>query len=361
MDDQQGNVIDGTARARQWRLARSKMSAATEDAAARSDAPKSIAGSLLVPADMLPAASPADRRPNGDWQSRSTDQPPPGSSAVPADNGADNDTVQQNPFLLPEAAVTTAGRGARPARRRMITAWLTRSAAGTADEIRAAPPRGPRIALRGDVEQAPRRGKPWATRGTNARERSQHLWLGRSVIVSAILLSVAAVSVIGIASQTNSSGAGPRPAGTVAPAFSPIAGAGATAKRVIGALGVLEQQVRTSRARRDVVQADRRPREKSRARTRHVRSRHSVSRRGTSPPATAPSGAPNTSSHIGSSSSPVYYSPAAASSPITNQPAPTATQSAPQPSPTVTHSAPQPAGPSGPGGTVGSNCNPKCS
>ena len=37
-----------------------------EDQKARSDAPKSIAGSLLVPADMLPAASPADRRPNAD-------------------------------------------------------------------------------------------------------------------------------------------------------------------------------------------------------------------------------------------------------------------------------------------------------
>jgi len=307
---------------------------------------------------MLPAASPADRRLNGDWQSRSTDQPPPGSSAVPADNGAD--AVQQNPFLLPEAAVTTVGRGARPARRRMIAAWLTRSAAGTADEIGAAPLRGPRVAPRVNVEQAPRRGKRWATRGTNARERSQHLWLGRSVIVSAILLSVAAVSVIGIASQTNSSGAGPRPAGTVAPAFSPIAGAGATAKRVIGVLGVFAHQVRTSRARRDVVQADRRPREKSRARTRHVRSRRSVSRRGSSPPATAPSGAQSTSSYGGSSFSSVYR-PAAASSPITSQPAPTVTQSVPQPSPTVTQSARQPAGPSGPGGTVGSNCNPKCS
>ena len=237
----------------------------------------------------------------------------------------------------------------------MIAALLTRSV-GAADDIGGAPPSGPRIVPRGDVEQAPQRAKRWATMGTYARDCSHHLRLGSAVIVSAVLLSLAAVSVIGIASQTNSSGARPRRAGIVAAALSPVVGAGATAKRVIGALGVLEHQVRTSRARRDAVQADRRPRKKSRARTRHVSSRRSVKRRGSSPPATAPS----TRSYSSSSSSPVY-SPAAASPPITSQPAPTVTQSAPQTAPTVTQSAPQPAGPSGPGGTVGSNCNPKCS
>jgi hypothetical protein len=359
MDDQQGNVIDGTARARQWRLARSKTPAATQDAEARSDAPKSIAGSLLVPADMFPVASPGDQHPNGDEQSRATERPP-GCGAVAADRGADEDTVHQNPFLLPQAAaVASAGRGTRPARRRLIAALLTRSV-GAAEEIGLVPPGGPRIALRGDVEQAAQRAKRWATRGKYARDGRHPLRPGRAVIVSAVLLSVVAVSVIGIASQTNSSGAGPRPAGTVTAAFSPIAGAGATAKRVIGALGVFEHHVRTGRARGGAVQADRRPREKSRARTRHVRSRRSARRRGSSPPATAPSGAPSTSSHSSPSSSPVH-SPAAASSPITSQPAPTVTQSAPQPSPTVTQRALQPAGPSGPGGTVGSNCNPKCS
>jgi hypothetical protein len=308
---------------------------------------------------MLPVASPGDPRPNGDRQSRASERPP-GSGAVAAASGADDDTVHQNPFLLPDtAAAASAGRSTRPARRRVIAALLTRSA-GAANQIRAAPPRGPRIAVRDDVEQAPQRSKRWATMGTYARGCSRHLRLGSAVIVSAVLLSLAAVFVIGIASQTSSSGARPRRAGIVAAAFSPVAGARATAKRVIGALGVLEHQVRTSRARRDAAQADRRPREKSRARTRHVSSRRSVRRRGSSPPATAPSGAPRTSSYSSSSSSPVY-SPAAASPPITSQPAPTVTQSAAQPAPTVTQSAAQPAGPSGPGGTVGSNCNPKCS
>ena len=65
MDDQQGNVIDGTARARQWRLARSPARAESDGAEARSDAPKSIAGSLLVPADMLSIGVPDDETGGG--------------------------------------------------------------------------------------------------------------------------------------------------------------------------------------------------------------------------------------------------------------------------------------------------------
>jgi hypothetical protein len=131
MDDQQGNVIDGTARARQWRLARSKTHPSTDGAGTRSDAPKSIAGSLLVPADMLPAASPGDEYPNGDGQSRATERPPrPGASS--ADRGSDEDTLHQNPFLVPEAAAAaSAARGTRLARRRVIAASLTRLVGAT--------------------------------------------------------------------------------------------------------------------------------------------------------------------------------------------------------------------------------------
>jgi hypothetical protein len=54
MDDKPGNVIDGTARARQWRRSRSKARADENGSAdIRSDAPKSFASSLLVPADMV--------------------------------------------------------------------------------------------------------------------------------------------------------------------------------------------------------------------------------------------------------------------------------------------------------------------
>ena len=54
MDDKPRNVIDGTARARQWRRSRSE-ARADEDGSTdiRSDAPKSFASSLLVPADMV--------------------------------------------------------------------------------------------------------------------------------------------------------------------------------------------------------------------------------------------------------------------------------------------------------------------
>jgi hypothetical protein len=135
MDDQQGNVIDGTARARQWRLARSKTPAVTDDAEARSDAPKSIAGSLLVPADMLPAISPGGEYSNGDEESRATARPPPPRAATVVESASDEDALHQNPFLVPEAArAMSPGQGARPTSRgstaaviigvtRAVTGW----------------------------------------------------------------------------------------------------------------------------------------------------------------------------------------------------------------------------------------------
>jgi hypothetical protein len=108
--DEQGKVIDGTARARQWRRSRPKSAADTDGAEAHSDAPKSIASSLLVPAEMLDGA-PA---------------PQPGEIASPT-NGAGAGTViadggsssardftvgaeDQNLFLAPDAAVVVESR-----------------------------------------------------------------------------------------------------------------------------------------------------------------------------------------------------------------------------------------------------------
>lgn len=127
MDDQQGNVIDGTARARQWRGSQSKPARAEgEGAAARSDAPKSIAGSLLVPADMLPAALSVQGQGDGDAESRGTERPPR-SGPLSRDTDLSDDNLHENPFLAPEAAgPVSAGRRARPAHRR-IAALLTRS------------------------------------------------------------------------------------------------------------------------------------------------------------------------------------------------------------------------------------------
>jgi hypothetical protein len=98
MDDHHGHVIDGTARAHQWR--RSRFQAAREDEddqAARSDAPKSIAGSLLVPADMLGKTGPLEHQ--DDYGARQEDtEPSRGAIAQPQTGAASADLlVHQNP------------------------------------------------------------------------------------------------------------------------------------------------------------------------------------------------------------------------------------------------------------------------
>ena len=112
MDDQQGNVIDGTERARQWRRSRSK--AAPEnpgDGQGRSDAPKSIAASLLVPADMLEATLVAAEEASA-AKAPSRDEQGGGPARPPADT-----ELNVNPFLLPDAAAPSAQ--APPARARI--------------------------------------------------------------------------------------------------------------------------------------------------------------------------------------------------------------------------------------------------
>jgi hypothetical protein len=119
MDDQHGNVIDGTERARQWRRSRTKSGTAAESTETRADAPKSIAGSLLVPAEMLSSAIPPDQHLNG------TGQDPAAAHLPRANAGAGERTspetgVHQNPFLVPEAA--RAEHRSRSTRRRMMAA-----------------------------------------------------------------------------------------------------------------------------------------------------------------------------------------------------------------------------------------------
>jgi hypothetical protein len=81
MDDQHGNVIDGTERARQWRRSRPKSRATDDPTETRADAPKSIAGSLLVPAEMLSSAVSVAEQVNGEGHGSRTSQgsdPDPG-------------------------------------------------------------------------------------------------------------------------------------------------------------------------------------------------------------------------------------------------------------------------------------------
>ena len=125
MDDKPGNVIDGTARARQWRRSRSK-ARADEDGSAeiRSDAPKSFASSLLVPADMVhgvlgPAAEQEDALGDAlDGEHDETDDARAANATPPE---------RRNPFLAPEAAVVaTTDPAKRHSKHRLATALIAR-------------------------------------------------------------------------------------------------------------------------------------------------------------------------------------------------------------------------------------------
>ena len=121
MDVQHGHVIDGTARARQWRRSKPKAGSGPDAPETRSDAPKSFAGSLLVPADMLPAAVAPDERLNESPQGRAA-PPPPRADADPGTRASAETGVHQNPFLVPEAA--RVEHRSRSTRRRMLAVLL---------------------------------------------------------------------------------------------------------------------------------------------------------------------------------------------------------------------------------------------
>jgi hypothetical protein len=118
MEDESGKLIDGTARALQWRRSRSA-SARTEGHETRSAAPKSIAASLLVPAEMLAPATSL------------------GSDAGHVATATDEASAHINPFLMPEAfgggeglkTSRKSGRRAQDGRRRLVPAATSRPAA----------------------------------------------------------------------------------------------------------------------------------------------------------------------------------------------------------------------------------------
>jgi len=97
MDEQPGKVIDGTARARHWRRSQPKSAAERDGSQQHSEAPKSIASSLLVPPTMPDGelASPLNYEP-------ATDN---GAGSSPAMDGTKPDRGHRNIFLSPDAAV----------------------------------------------------------------------------------------------------------------------------------------------------------------------------------------------------------------------------------------------------------------
>jgi hypothetical protein len=123
MNDQQGNVIDGTARARQWRGSKSKVRSGADETEARADAPKSFAGSLLVPAEMLTPASPPEERVNGSTEGRTEN--PPQASCRTADELSAQTRLHENPFLVPDAAQLALS--VRRARRPLIALLIART------------------------------------------------------------------------------------------------------------------------------------------------------------------------------------------------------------------------------------------
>lgn len=123
MTDQQGTLIDGTARARQWRRSRPESAVGDDTGERRSDAPRSIASSLLVPADMLvrddPSVASLDIR-------SGSDEPVARASAsllVRETAGAAEDH-HTNPFLTPGEPRNRVNdqRRWRNALRRLLTA-----------------------------------------------------------------------------------------------------------------------------------------------------------------------------------------------------------------------------------------------
>ena len=201
-----------------------------------------------------------------------------------------------------------------------------------------AAPSGPRIGLRESVDAS----------GPEPRPRRR---LRRVAIVIVVVLSVAATPVIGIVAETNRAAPKPHPTSLTAATSRPN-DAGLSAAAKTGALETLTHQADKSPRQRHTV----RTRHRTRGRTRQSSRRAAINRRHSTAPVATPTTTPSssgsssvspasTSSYASSSSSPAY-----SSQPATSESAPTAAKSVPLP-----------AGPLGPGGTVGTNCNPKCS
>jgi len=204
----------------------------------------------------------------------------------------------------------------------------------------AAPPSGPRIGLRESAD-------------ASGPEHRPHPRLRRAAIVIAVVLSVAAVSVIGIVAETNRAAPKPHPTSLTAATSRPSdAGLNTAAKTVTGALETLAHQADKSQRQRHTV----RTRHRTRGRARHSSRRAAINRRHSAPPVTTLTTTPSTSGRSSvSPASTSSYSSSSSSPAYSSQPA--ASESAP----TAAKSVPLPAGPLGPGGTVGTNCNPKCS
>ena len=141
MDDQQENVFDVTARARQRRRSRPTAPSGKDAEGPRSDAPKSIAGSLLVPAEMLAGSLPAGQAAAENGQAAL-----PRDAATAVDGASAAERSRRNPFLVPP--VECEEPRSKSERWRVITAVLARPGAWMRTHPGAAPLWGPRTIAR---------------------------------------------------------------------------------------------------------------------------------------------------------------------------------------------------------------------
>ncbi len=141
MADQHGNVFDVTARVRQRRRSRPTAPSDKDADGPRSEAPKSIAGSLLVPAEMLAGSLPADRPAPGNEQAA---LPPRASTA--GDGAPATERSDRNPFLVPP--VDREEPRSKSERWRVIAAVLARPRAWMRSYCGSAPLWAPRVIAR---------------------------------------------------------------------------------------------------------------------------------------------------------------------------------------------------------------------
>jgi hypothetical protein len=181
MDNEQGKVIDGTARARHWRRSRAKPSADGAGSEAHSDAPKSIASSLLVPAEMFDGAvAPTSDRASGSGEPSHDLN---GGEPVSVDRGVD-ETRHQNLFLSPDAVVPDPGR--QQSGRGSLAALI-------AQRLR-------RAGTRVDWHRRPRTAS-----GSRPRRSARIIPRGRTVVLAASLVAaIVAVAGVVAGSETRS-------------------------------------------------------------------------------------------------------------------------------------------------------------
>ena len=141
MDDQHGNVFDVTGRARQRRRSRPPAPSGKDAEGPRSEAPKSIAGSLLVPAEMLAGRLPADQPAPGNEQAAL-----PRGAATAGDGASAAERSRRNPFLVPP--VECDEPRSKSERWRVIAAVLARPGAWMRTHPGAALLWGPRTIAR---------------------------------------------------------------------------------------------------------------------------------------------------------------------------------------------------------------------